>query len=109
MSRSSYVVYKCDTCKRETEIILDGRRPDPTRCNITLRCRGKLSRSGQHSVKKHLFTPIVSGLTDYVPRGAQVAAAQAVVEDAQVSLLTGRDAPGLTLLGLKRRVVDDSA
>jgi len=70
MSTSTkYIIYQCSTCQRQTEILLDARRPDPVRCNITLKCRGKLQKIGDRSNKEYLFTPLVDGLEDYVPRG----------------------------------------
>lgn len=101
---SPYVTYHCDTCDRTTEIQLDARRPDPLRCNITLNCRGKLSRVGVHDVKRRLFTPAAAGLTDYYPRGTSITAVSTAGEIPQISLLTSKEGPGLALAVLKHRV-----
>ena len=88
-TQNSFILYKCDTCNRTTEIKSDGIRPDPTRCNITYKCRGKLQRVGQSSIKKFLFTPPVEGLQDYIPRGSKTASVIETSEDSRVSIFSG--------------------
>lgn len=89
MSTSKYIVYQCGVCKRETEIALDARRPDPVRCNITLNCRGKLQRVGERNTKGFLFTPIVPGLDDYVPRGTDLTVLPVPEVQQPVTIFTG--------------------
>lgn len=89
MSNLKFIIFQCDTCKRQTEIKIDSKRVDPMRCNITLKCRGKMSRVGESSTKTFLFTPPVSGLQDYVPRGTMTASAPTVQEDPMISINSG--------------------
>lgn len=99
---TKFIIYQCDTCKRQTEILIDSQRPDPLRCNITNKCRGKLSRVGESSGKKFLFTPPVSGLQDYIQRGTVIPAATAPIVDPSISLSTGDGAGMLTIAILTR-------
>lgn len=69
---SPYIIYKCDTCARETERQQDPRRPDPLRCTITLNCRGKMARSGERGAKKFLFPSTTTSLIDWRERGTIV-------------------------------------
>lgn len=103
MAISKYVIYECDTCQRQVELLLDGKRPDPLRCNITLACRGKLSRVGLRSSKEFLFTPIVPGLADYVPRGTPEFPAPTITDPVNISLFTANGSGMLTLMAVKRR------
>lgn len=89
---NKYIVYRCTVCERQTEIEENGSRPDPIRCNITNRCRGKLERIGSRSNKQFLFTPVVSGLEDFIPRGTEISKTVITQPAPQVSLLSG---PGM--------------
>jgi hypothetical protein len=86
---NKFIIFQCDVCRRQTELMIDGKRVDPLRCNITLKCRGKLSRVGESSVKKFLFAPPVPGLQDYVPRGSVLSSAPADIIDPNIALNTG--------------------
>ena len=97
MSSSKYIVYKCSVCSRETELLLDGRRPDPSRCNITLSCRGKLERVGERGAREFLFTPIVPGLQDYIPRGTKITPAPALTVPNPITIFTA-DGDGIIAL-----------
>lgn len=101
-----YVIYLCDTCKRKTEVELDPRRPDPIRCNITRKCRGRLSRDEIRTAKSLLYPAPVVGLEDFTPRGtpAPIQPAQAV--ENPISLLTSSN--GLLTLALLRRSVTNN-
>lgn len=101
-SINKVIIYACDTCKRQTEIQLDGNRPDPQRCNITYRCRGKLQRVAERATKQFLFTPPVSGLQDYVQRGTVADAAVSTVTPEIASLLCGKL---VMTAGVLRRIV----
>lgn len=94
---SPYIIYKCDTCTRETERQEDSRRPDPLRCTITLNCRGKLFRSGERAAKKFLFPSTTTSLVDWRARGTVVDPSTTSVEVAQISLCTTRTGQGLTI------------
>lgn len=100
---NKYIVYKCSVCKRETEILLDARRPDPVRCNITLHCRGTLSRVGERTTKDFLFTPLVAGLDDYVPRGQEVSIVPMTAPPNPISIFTGQ---GVMTIAAFHRDVD---
>lgn len=109
MSKLRFTIYECDVCKREIEVQLDGTRPDPSRCNITLKCRGHLKRQGERSTKKFLFTPIVAGLEDYVPRGTPETVNQPVSSTKQISIFTAGGTGMLTAAVLKRKVAGFTA
>ena len=94
---NKFVIYKCDTCNRKTEILIDGNRPDPVRCNITYKCRGKLQRIGESSTKKFLFTPPIAGLQDYIPRGTSLPSSVLSEDDELISLFTGGGSGMLTM------------
>lgn len=100
---SQIVIYECDTCKRQTEITLDGTRPDPVRCTITFKCRGKYSRVRVRHNKQFLFTPIVPGLQDYVQRGTVTASAAAAAVLPAISIFTS--ALGVLALSAVHRAV----
>jgi hypothetical protein len=103
---NKYIVYKCSICQRQTEILLDARRPDPSRCNITLHCRGFLSKVGERSNKGFLFTPLVSGLDDYIPRGQSTTVIPTVTPPNPISIYTGN---GVMTAAVFRRDVDPSS
>ena len=94
---NKFVIYECDSCKRKTEILIDGKRPDPVRCNITYKCRGKLHRVGESTSKKFLFTPPIAGLQDYLQRGTSLTAAVASEDEEDISLFTGGGSGMLTM------------
>jgi len=100
---NKYTIFQCDTCKRQTEIRLDGLRPDPLRCNITNKCRGKLARVGESLNKKFLFTPPVTGLQDFIPRGTVLPTITALTSDPLVALSTGMGM--LTMAVLTKRAI----
>lgn len=104
MSGSKYIVYKCDVCDRQTEMLLDGNRPDPLRCNITLNCRGKFQRTGERSVREFLFTPIVPGLQDFIPRGTEIIPAPQLTVPNPITVFTA-SGNGIIALGAVRRTV----
>lgn len=109
MSTSAkYIVYKCNVCERETEIALDGRRPDPTRCNITQRCRGLLERVGERSAREFLFTPIVPGLPDYVPRGTAIVPAAKLTVPNPITVQSAMGAGIIAMSVIRTRVVGNS-
>jgi len=99
---NKYIIFQCDTCKRQTELQISGQRVDPIRCIITYKCRGKLSRIGESSGKKFLFTPPVSGLQDYIQRGTVINPALVLPTDPSVSLNTSGGAGMLSMAILKR-------
>lgn len=102
---AKYIVYKCNVCYRETELALDGRRPDPSRCNITLKCRGKLERIGARSGKEFLFTPLVPGLPDYIQRGTSIVAAPKLSVPNPITVYTAAGAGIIAIAGIRRTVV----
>lgn len=102
MSTSKYIIYKCDVCSRQTELELDGNRPDPLRCNITENCRGKFSRVGGRSVREFLFTPIVPGLSDYIPRGTVINPAPQLVVPNPITVFTASGTGIIALSGVQR-------
>lgn len=104
MSTSPYIVYKCNVCSRETEIVLDGRRPDPSRCNITQHCRGKLERVGERSTREFLFTPIVPGLPDFVPRGTTIVAAPKLTVPNPITVQTAAGAGIIAISAVRSKV-----
>ena len=106
---SKFAIYQCDTCDRETEIQLDGNRPDPVRCNITLKCRGKLQKTGERSAKKFLFTPIVEGLEDYIPRGTVATRSVTPTTIRPISIFTGGGDGMIAAAAIRRRVVGSNA
>lgn len=87
---NKYIIYTCNVCKRQREFQLDARRPDPVRCNITLHCRGQLSKTGERKTKSSLLTPIVAGLDDYIPRGQQKEVIQTPPPPNPISIFTGK-------------------
>ena len=99
-----YIIYKCSVCLRETEVILDGRRPDPVRCNITLNCRGKLARVGERAVREFLFTPLVPGLPDYIPRGTEIIPAPQITVPNPITVFTSAGDGIMTLAAIHRTV-----
>ena len=107
MSTSTYITYECDTCKRSTQILLDGRRPDPNRCNITLKCRGHLKRMGASSSKKFLFTPTMSGVDNYSPRFTTVNNLTSIPVTPQVTIFTSGGG-GMATIACPRVEVDSS-
>lgn len=102
-----FTIYRCDVCDRDTEIQLDGNRPAPIRCNITLKCRGKLQKTGERSSKKFLFTPLVAGLQDYVPRGTAVTAPLAEATSTPFPIFTGEMMIAASVL--RRKVVGSNS
>lgn len=109
MSGSKYIVYKCDVCDRQTEIQLDGKRPDPSRCNITLNCRGKLQRLGERSVREFLFTPIVPGLPDYIQRGTPIIPAPQLTVPNPITVFTASGSGIIALSAVRRSVSGPNA
>jgi len=85
---NNYIIYQCSVCKRQTEIKNDSRRPDPVRCIITYKCRGRLSRVGTSNGKKFLITPPVAGLQDYIQRGTVISEPTATIENPSITLDT---------------------
>ena len=104
MSGTKYIVYKCDVCDRQTEVLLDGRRTDPIRCNITLNCRGKFQRVGERSVREFLFTPVVPGLSDFIPRGTPIIPAPQLTVPNPITIFTAAGS-GIIALSTVRRSV----
>ena len=100
---NKFVIYECDVCKRKTEVAINGQRPDPIRCNITYKCRGKLKRIGESSTKKFLFTPPIAGLQDYVQRGTSISTLSQLKTEKDISLFTGAGS-GMLTIALPRRV-----
>jgi hypothetical protein len=64
------VVYKCDTCKRDVELLRNIRGLEtPQRCIVTLGCRGKLYQSHLHpDYTRASITDSVAGLDDWQQR-----------------------------------------
>lgn len=106
---SKYIVFKCDVCERETELALDGRRPDPLRCNITLNCRGKFSRIGDRTSREFLFTPLVSGLSDFIPRGTEIIPAPQLSVPNPITIFTASGDGIVTMSVIRRDVVGADA
>ena len=98
-----FIIFQCDTCKRQMELQIDGSRIDPIRCIITYKCRGKLSRVGQSAVKTFLVTPPVPGLEDYIPRGTVISAPPVIAPVPNISLNTGGGA-GMLSIGILKRI-----
>ena len=105
---NKFIIYKCDTCQRQSEVLINGHRPDPVRCNITYKCRGKLQRVGESSAKKFLFTPPVAGLQDYIPRGTVATASPTFAVDPDISMATAGGSGMLTMALLKRNALPNS-
>ena len=105
---NKFIIYKCDTCQRQSEVLINGHRPDPVRCNITYKCRGKLQRVGESSAKKFLFTPPVAGLQDYIPRGTVAVASPTLTVDPDISMATAGGSGMLTMALLKRNALPNS-
>ena len=101
----SYVVYQCSVCARQTEIPLDGTRPDPTRCNITLRCRGFLERVSTRSTREFLFTPVVPGLANYVPRGTPIEPAPILTVPNPITVFSAAGSGVIALAGIRTKIV----
>lgn len=97
-----YIVYQCNVCNRQTELVLDGNRPDPIRCNITQKCRGKFSRVGERSVREFLFTPLVPGLPDYIPRGTAIIPAPQLTVPNPITVFTAAGDGVIALAGIYR-------
>lgn len=109
MFNAPYIIYKCETCARETERQLDARRPDPIRCTITLNCRGKMAQIGKRAIKKFLFPSTSSSLIDYRPRKGAPTIAQARLEAKQISLTSASNGVGLTVAVVQHRVTDGNS
>lgn len=101
LQAAKYVIYRCDACVRLTQLALDGRRPDPVHCNITLNCRGSLRRVGERQTKEFLFTPPVVGLDDYRPRGNAVATAAEAITKSPVLISTTDDGGVITIAAMR--------
>lgn len=99
---NKFIIYECNTCKRRTEIMIDGNRPDPIRCNITYKCRGKLQRVGESAAKKFLFTPPVIGLQDYISRGTVIEAAPSFDWQPAVQIASSGGVGMFTVAALKK-------
>lgn len=67
---TTYAIYKCDTCKRNTEAEVDPRRPSFDHCVITYKCKGRLQLTGYKSVRSQLVSKPVVGLENWKPRNA---------------------------------------
>lgn len=104
-----FIVFKCDTCARETEITLDGRRPDPLRCNITAKCRGKLERQGERTAKRFLFTPTVVGLEDFVPRGTVATPATSIAVEKRIPIFTAGGEGMIAAAVIRKKVISGQA
>lgn len=104
-----YIIYKCNVCDRQAELLLDGRRPDPLRCNITQDCRGKFIRIGERSAREFLFTPLVPGLSDYVPRGTSIVPAPQLTVPNPIAIFSGAGTGLLALSVVRRAVVGPNA
>ena len=104
-----YIVYKCSVCARQTELVLDGGRPDPIRCNITDKCRGKFSRVGERSVREFLFTPLVPGLSDYIPRGSTIIPAPQLTVPNPITVFTASGSGIIALAAVHRSIVGTQA
>lgn len=102
-----YTVYKCGVCNRETEIEQDAKRPDPVRCNITLNCRGKLQRINQKNVKSTLFTPIVQGVDDYIPRFTDMTVPLVTPIDDPISIFSGFSVLSMALI--QREIINNES
>lgn len=105
MSINKYIIYECSICKRQTQILLDGKRPDPIRCNITQSCRGILSKIGDISNRKTFFTPIVPGLIDFTPRGFPILDLETTVEANSIIISTAANNSVLTLALLQKETI----
>ena len=103
-----YIVYKCNVCSRLTELVLDGDRPDPNRCNITEKCRGKLDRVGKRSVREFLFTPLVPGLQDFIPRGTAIIPAPQLTIPNPITVFTA-NGTGMIAMSIVRLEVGSQA
>lgn len=95
---NKFIIFQCDTCKRLKELKIDGNRVDPIRCIITNKCRGKLSRVGQSSVKKFLLTPPAPGLQDYIQRGTVISAPIIAGNEPNIPLNSGDGIISLAIL-----------
>lgn len=71
---TTYIHYKCDTCHREIETELDPFRPDLNKCNITYRCEGKLSKTGETRLRSELVPLPQAGLDNWRKRGVEAIA-----------------------------------
>lgn len=89
MSSREYILFQCDKCNRQIELQIDDNRIDPIRCIITYKCRGKLSRGSISHTKKFLVTPPVSGLQNYIQRGAVISSAPIINPLPIASINTG--------------------
>lgn len=104
-----YVIFNCNVCNRQTQIPLDGRRPDPYHCNITSKCKGNLIRQGERFTKEFLLTAPVTGLVDYIPRGTKIPEANMVEKDDVYSISTSNEVGVLVLAGLKSKISANGA
>lgn len=92
-------VYQCDTCRRTVDLLNDGKHPDPVRCIITDKCRGRLSLTATRIGQPRLTPPVV-GLDDRIKRGSVISEAVAQPTKVPVNLLTFGGVGGLTLAAL---------
>jgi hypothetical protein len=88
---NSVTVFECNTCKRRVEIVLDPKRPNPVRCSITYKCPGKYTKVKTKNSKSFLFTPIITGVQDYIPRGTPIPEIIPEPINPLISLLAGSD------------------
>ena len=101
---NKFIVFQCDVCRRLKEIKINSNRIDPIRCVITNKCRGRLKRVGESSVKKFLLTPPTKGLQDFTPRGSVIAPIHSVTKDPDIPLSTGNSV--LTMAVLNRTLIN---
>jgi hypothetical protein len=97
MPSPTYISYQCTVCKRLKQLPNLTDRPDPLRCNITLKCRGMLKRVGSSYSLNSLTTPVIAGLEDYTPRTGPTLPIPAAVLPAQISMLTSNNFGSLTM------------
>lgn len=86
----TYITYKCDTCKRTTEIEVDPKRPIFTKCTITYKCLGKLQRVGEKNVRSQFAAAPINGLTNWKPRNFVSSVDAADLPVKFMSLKTGK-------------------
>lgn len=101
---NKFIIFKCDTCNRQSEILIDSKSIDPIRCNITLKCRGKLSRIGESSAKKFLFTPPISGLQNFIPRGTVTSNQTTAIIDPIIPINTSNN--GILSMALLKQTIN---
>lgn len=95
---NKFIIFQCDTCKRLKELKINGTRIDPIRCIITNKCRGKLTRVGESSIKKFLLTPPAPGLQDYIQRGTVISAPIITGNEQNIPLNSGDGIISLAIL-----------